>query len=129
MKEIPVSLEGLKKEDVFAVATALLYSLKNSPKYKLVSELFYVLDYDNFIKLIKYFGGQEIRIPTTKEISQVLKDLLVYQYWIVEEMPLDQVYEKVGLTTEYEQVASRNRALRLVEYLKNNRVEGLSEYE
>lgn len=87
MNNLPVNLNGLEKQDVYSVATALLYLLKDSPKHSIVSELFYILDYDNFLKLIKYYGGREIRIPSIDEITDLLKVLLVYQYRVVEEIP------------------------------------------
>lgn len=96
MKELPISLNGLEKEDVFSVATALLYSLKDNPKYSVVSELFYILDYHNFLRLVKYFGGLEIRIPSTEEISDLLKVLLLYQYRKVDELPWDKALVKSG---------------------------------
>lgn len=100
MQEIPVNLNGLEKEDVFSVASALLYSLRNTPKYSTISELFYILDYDNFIKLIKYYGGETVRIPSISEISETLRLLVLYQCRVVEEMSWEESLKKAGIDEE-----------------------------
>ena len=84
IKDLPLDLNYLNSSDLYSVASSLLYALKDTPKYSIISELFYLLDYDNFIKLIKYYGGKEIRIPSSQEIAELLKVLLVYQYYEVE---------------------------------------------
>lgn len=127
MKELPVSLEGLGKEDVYSVATALLYSLKDSPRYSVVSELFYILDYNNFIKLIKYFGGMEIRIPTSSEINDLLKVLLLYQYRVVEELSWVEALSKAGVPQE-ETALARARLTELTKILKSQDI-GRRTYE
>lgn len=97
MKNIPINLDRLSKEDIFSVATALLYTLKETPQYSTMSELFYILDYDNFLKLIKYFGGETIRIPSDKEVSETLKLLLLYQYREIEGLSWEESMSKSGI--------------------------------
>lgn len=123
MKELPLSLEGLKKEDIFSVSTALLYSLKDTPKYSTVSELFYLLDYDNFLKLIKYFGGIEVRIPSIEEINVLLKTLLLYQYRRVDEMDWTTACNKAGVSPEDSYSWSR-RVTELEKVLNKQRIGG-----
>lgn len=121
MNELPISLSGLEKEDVFSVATALLYTLKDTPEYSVVSELFYILDYDNFIKLIRYFGGLEIRIPSSAEISELLKVLLLYQYRNVEELPWKEALSKADIT-EDESCLYRAKLIALSKILKSHNI-------
>lgn len=118
MKELPMSLEGLEKEDVYSVATALLYSLKDSPKYSVVSELFYILDYKNFLNLIKYFGGMEIRIPSSDEISDLLRVLLLYQYRKVDELSWEDSLARSGFSTD-ESNSARVKMTQLEKILKS----------
>lgn len=108
MSNFSIDLSSLKREDVFSVATALLYSLKDSSKYSTVSELFYILDYDNFINLIKYFGGQEIRIPSSDEVARILKVLLLYQYSKVENLEWSESLKKSGIREE-DSLVARNQ--------------------
>lgn len=116
MTEFPVNLEGLEKEDIYSVATAFLYSLKGTPKYSVISELFYILDYSNFLKLIKYYGGTEIRIPTSEEINSLLKYLLLYQYHTVEELPWKESLVKSGIPIE-ESASARSKLMSLSKLL------------
>lgn len=127
MKEIPMSLNGLEREDVFSVATALLYSLKEIPKYSIVSELFYILDYKNFLNLIRYYGGTEIRIPTAEEISEILKILLLYQYRKVDELSWEESLSRSGFTSE-ESNSARVKMIQLEKILKTQDI-GRRSYE
>lgn len=117
MKELPVNLDILRKEDTYSVATALLYTLRNSPKYSTMSELFYLLDYQSFLNLIEYFGGQVIRVPSSEEISEMLKILLLYQYRVVEEISWEDSLKKAGIPQE-ESISARNKLNSLVRVLK-----------
>lgn len=127
MKELPMSLEGLEKEDVYSVATALLYSLKDVPKYSVVSELFYILDYKNFLNLIKYFGGLEIRIPTADEISEMLRVLLLYQYRKVDELGWEESLIKSGLSLS-DSNSARVKLTQLEKLLKSHDI-GRRDYD
>lgn len=123
MKEIPINLDNLQKEDLYSVATALLYTLKDTPQYSTMSELFYILDYPNFIKLIKYYGGQEIRVPTHEEINEMLTVLLLYQYREVEELPWDECLKKVNADPDQSK-SLRGKVNALVALLKDQDVGG-----
>lgn len=121
MKELPMSLDGLEKEDVYSVATALLYSLKDSPKYSIVSELFYILDYKNFLNLIRYFGGMEIRVPEASEINDLLRVLLLYQYRKVDELGWEESLIKSGFSLE-DSNSARAKLTQLEKILKSHDV-------
>lgn len=123
MQDLPLSLEGLKREDAFAVASALLYSLKGVPKYSIISELFYILDYENFLKLIKYYGGMEIRIPTVEEISDLLKCLLLYQYYVVENLDWEVALTKSGYSLE-DTASAKMKLNHLIKILKTQEIGG-----
>ena len=123
MKDIPINLESLKKEDLFAVATALLYTLKDSPKYSTMSELFYILDYENFIRLIKYFGGKEIRVPSSEEIGDMMKTLLLYQYREVEGYSWEEALIKSEVP-ESESKSARYKVNELSRIIKSQEIGG-----
>lgn len=127
MSNFSIDLSSLKREDVFSVATALLYSLKDSSKYSTISELFYILDYDNFINLIKYFGGQEIRIPSSEEVARTLKILLLYQYNKVENLEWSESLKKSGIKEE-DSLVARNQ-LRSLERIFQKYDIGKRKYE
>lgn len=127
MQDLPINLDALAKEDIYSVATALLYTLKDSPRYSVVSELFYILDHDNFLNLIKYFGGMEIRIPSVDEINELLKVILLYQYYVVEEIPWAESLTKSGFTNE-ESNSARMKLLSLKDLFRDQEI-GNKKYE
>ena len=86
-------LNNLKQQDVYSLSLFCLYKLTNVPEYSSLSELSYVLDKDNLLNLCKYFGGQTIKIPTLKELKNLINALLLYQYVKVENMTYDQGIE------------------------------------
>ena len=60
--------------------------MKQVPEYATLSELAYILDKQNLLYLLEYFGGMTITIPTKEELQLVINTLLVYQYVKVEKM-------------------------------------------
>lgn len=111
-------LELLSKRDTYSIVTALLYLIKDEPKYSTLSELFYILDKENFTRLIQYYGGKEIRIPTITEINDMLKVLLLYQYYKVEEIEWTESLKMAGYKPD-EGLKARNYLNSLSKILKN----------
>ena len=77
----------LQEQDVYSVICSYLYDMKQIPQYSTLSELCYLLDVDSFLRLIKYFNGQTITIPTKEEFAETIQILLLYQYAEVEKRP------------------------------------------
>ena len=118
-----VNLDNISKEDALSIASSLLYSLKGYPQYSIVSELSYLLDYENFIKLVTYYGGMTIRIPSTEEVNETLKVLLLYQYYEVEEMPWLAALKKAGYTEE-DTTTAKNKLFYLKKALSDQEIGG-----
>lgn len=74
----------LKRLDIWSLMLFVLYNFQNIPEYASISELAYVLDEKNFLKLCEYFGGQTIKIPTVDELELTIYAMLLYQYIDVE---------------------------------------------
>lgn len=64
----------------------VLYNFQNIPEYSAISELAYVLDQKNFLRLCEYFGGQTIKIPTIDQMEETIYAMLLYQYIDVEKI-------------------------------------------
>ena len=105
----------LSEPDVYSTLCALLYALKDNPRYAVLSELMYLLDKKSFIKLVQYFGGLTIQIPKPEELQHVIKLLLLYQYKEIEDMEWDDALLKAG----YEKGDSRS-AQRYLAIIKKN---------
>ena len=79
-------LEKLKQVDIWSLMLFVLYNFQKIPEYSALSELSYVLDQKNLLKLCEYFGGQTIKIPTIDELEQLLYGMLLYQYVDIEKL-------------------------------------------
>lgn len=100
-------IEFLNKEDTYSVALLLLFIFKDDPKYSTISELSYILDHENFMKFIQYFAGQTVKIPSTDELSKSLKVLMLYQYYVIDELDWKVALHKSGFTDEETYTAQR----------------------
>ena len=93
---IKQELEKLKEPDLWSLMLFVLYKVKEVPEYSSLSELAYILDKKNMLKLCEYFGGTTITIPTIEELESLVYGLLVYQYVDVEKLQLEDALELVG---------------------------------
>lgn len=84
--KIKNELINLKRKDIYSLLMFVLFKFKNIDEYSTLSELAYVLDKDNLLKLCEYFGGLTIKIPTLSELETLLYALLMYQYINVDGM-------------------------------------------
>lgn len=91
------ALEELDKKDIYSLILFILYRLKEIPEYSTLSELVYILDNENFIKLINYYGGKTIRIPKVDELSTILNALLVYEREQNTDLPLSDIFKDIGI--------------------------------
>lgn len=117
------SLEDISKEDALSIASSLLYSLRGFPQYSVVSELSYLLDYKSFIKLITYYNGMTIKIPSIDEVNDMLKVLLVYQYYEIEKLSWNEALIKAGYSTE-NSIEVKNKLSNLKKLLKSQEIGG-----
>lgn len=80
-------ISRLKEPDVYSIMCSFLFDLKKDPKYSTLSELCYLLDIESFLKLIQYFQGLTIKIPTKEEFSEVIQVLRLFQFYEIEKRP------------------------------------------
>lgn len=87
--------EQLKEKDIYSLLLFALYKLKEIPEYSTISELSYILDKDNLLTLLTYYGGMTIRIPTLREFKLVLNALLLYEYVHLEGIDFEKALVKL----------------------------------
>ena len=80
-------LEKLKQDDIWSLMLFVLYIFQKIPEYSALSELAYILDQKNLLKLCEYFGGQTVKIPTIDQLEETVYGMLLYQYIDVEKIP------------------------------------------
>lgn len=92
-------ISQMNDKDVYAVMCSFLYDLKNEPQYSTLSELCYILDKESFKRLLRYFSGRTIKIPTSEEVAELLQIMSLYQYYEIEGKTWKESLEAVGLTS------------------------------
>ena len=78
------NLNNLQLSDIYSLMLFLMYKLQDLPEYATLSEICYLLDGSNLTRLLTYFAGRTIKIPTEKEITILTNALLLYQYINIE---------------------------------------------
>ena len=102
------NLNTLQLSDVYSLMFFILYKVQDIPEYATVSELCYLLDGSNLTRLLTYFAGQTIKIPTESEISILANALLLYQYINVDGLSLTAAQEKLeNLTNKQKDEATK----------------------
>lgn len=85
-----IDLTDLAVSDVYSLAMFLLFKFKEIPQYEVISELPYLLDKENLLNFLNYYGGKTIVIPTQDEFMEFLQLILFYQYFKVEGKTFDE---------------------------------------
>jgi hypothetical protein len=85
-----------KDVDIWSLMLFTLYKIKDLPEYSSISELAYILDKDNMLKLCEYFGGLTIKIPTIDELEEIVYALVLYQYVNIDGMEYDDAVKMLG---------------------------------
>ena len=112
------ALEELDKKDIYSLILFILYRLKEIPEYSTLSELVYILDNENFIRLINYSGGKTIRIPKVDELSTILNALLVYEREQNTDLPLSEIFNDIGISKK--EIPEILKILQLIPQLIDN---------
>ena len=99
MNDYSSNLDNLKKRDIYSLMLFALYKLRDIPEYSSLSELAYILDKDNLLRLCEYFGGVTLTIPTVEELESILYSLLLYQYVDVEKSDYEEAIKKLGCSS------------------------------
>ena len=96
MGRIREELTKLKDVDIYSLILFVLFKARNVPELASLSELAYILDKDNLLKLCEYFGGQTITIPTITELEELVYSLVLYQYVDIDGMPYEEAIKIIG---------------------------------
>lgn len=73
------ALDKLSNKDIYSLLMFVLFKVNEVPELAVLSQLIYLLDEDSFIKLLKYFGGQKIVIPTINDLRVLIHSLVMYK--------------------------------------------------
>ena len=94
--KIKENLLTLRDIDVWNLILFVLYKIKDVQEYSTLSELAYVLDKDNLLKLCEYFGGITLTIPTIDELEILIYSLVLYQYVNIDKLEYENAINLLG---------------------------------
>lgn len=94
---IKKELDKLSQTDIYSLIMFGLFKLKEHPNYATLSELVYLLNEDSLFKLISYFGGMTVTIPTKRELKTIINALILYQLINVEQLDYDEALKQIKL--------------------------------
>lgn len=89
-------LAKLNETDTYSLILFALFKLRDIPEYAALSELVYVLDRENVLKLCEYFGGLTLKIPTIQELESIIYSLILYQYINIDGMKYSEAIKIIG---------------------------------
>lgn len=112
--KIKDSLNSLKTSDIYSLILFILYKLKDIPEYAVLSELCYLLDGGSIIRILTYFAGRTITIPSEAEFVEMSNALLLYQYINIEGMTLSEAQNKLVNTTAKQKTRATDLYLKLI---------------
>lgn len=76
---ISTELNNLTTNDIYSLMLFALYKLKDTNEYSSLSQLSFILDRENLLKLCQFYGGTTIYIPKIEELEAMLDALFMYQ--------------------------------------------------
>lgn len=95
--KIKENLLTLNDIDVWSLILFVLYKIKDIPEYSTLSEMAYILDKDNLLKLCEYFGGITLTIPTIDELEILIYSLVLYQYVNIDNIEYEKAINLLGV--------------------------------
>ena len=101
-------LQKLKQVDIWSLMLFVLYNFQKVPEYASLSELAYILDEKNMLKLCEYFGGQTIHIPTIDQLEETIFGMLLYQYVDIEKIPMEDAIKLIKADKSKEKAIKNN---------------------
>lgn len=95
--KISTELDALRDNDIYSLMLFALYKSSELPEQSALSQLAYILDKENLLKLCEFYGGLTIKIPTIEELETLVYSLLVFQQVDIEHKQLEEVLYSIKL--------------------------------
>lgn len=91
-----IRLDNLSDNDSYSLLFVLMSKVTDNPTYSALSELSYILDKENFLRFITYYGGATIKVPTADEFHKAARVLVMYNCHVVQGLPFHESMEIAG---------------------------------
>jgi hypothetical protein len=120
---IKSNLNALHLSDIYSLMLFIIYKLQDVSDYAVLSELCYLLDGNNLTRLLTYFAGRTITIPTEEEFAVLTNALLVYQYVNLDGMSLTNALMKLEDVTPKEKEKITDLYVKILAIMKDYNVD------
>lgn len=95
--KIRTELDALHDNDIYSMLLFALYKATDTAEYSSLSQLAYILDKDNLLKFLEFFGGLTIKVPTIEDLENLVYGLLLYQQVDIEKTSYDDALNTIKL--------------------------------
>lgn len=113
-KTIKENLDTLQISDIYSLMFFILYKIQDIPEYATLSEICYLLDGNNLLRLLTYFAGKTVKIPTESEFTILLNALLMYKYININGESFASAQEKITEVTAKQMEQITNLYLKII---------------
>ena len=117
------NLNNLHLSDIYSLMLFILYKLQDIPDYAVLSELCYLLDGANLTRLLTYFAGRTLQIPTEDEFANLSKALLLYQYINLDGNSLSEAQSKLTDVTAKQKDRIMELYLKIIPVMKQYNID------
>lgn len=120
---IKANLNLLHLSDIYSLMLFIIYKVQDIPEYAVTSELCYLLDGANLTRLLTYFAGKTITIPTEEEFAELTNALLLYQYINVEGTSLTEAQARLEDCTAKQKERATDLYLKIIPIMRQYNVD------
>ena len=121
-------IKKLKDIDLYSLSMFMLFKFTEVSEFAAISEIPYILDKDNTLRLCQYFGGRTIKIPTIDELYSMMSILLLYQYVNIDGKKYSEAVELIGFSSR-ELRKVKTAYTKLCKILNNYNIKSRHAYE
>lgn len=118
------NLDSLEMSDIYSLLFFVLYKIQDIPEYAVVSELCYLVDSRSLTRMLAYFAGKTIKIPTTDELKILTNALLLYQKINIERETYAEAITELTNVSKKELEKITNLYLKTIDIMNNYNING-----
>lgn len=120
---IKANLDKLQLSDIYTLMMFILFKVEEVPEYATLSRLCFLLDGNNLTRLLAYFAGQTIKIPTEAEFKELTNALLLYQFINLEGQSLVDAQRQLNVKDDKEKEKILDLYLKIIPIIKEYNID------
>ena len=120
---IKKNLDSLHVSDIYSLMLFLLYKTQDIPEYATLSEICYLLDGNNVNRLLTYFAGKTIKVPTAEEFVILTNALLLYQWVDIEGQDFAEARNRIHGITERQREKITDLYIKILPLIKEYNID------